>query len=492
MSYQKLEQHQQQLYRLSHLSAICGWDQAAMMPEGGNEARAEAMAELGVLIHHKRTAPELGDWIAKAESEPLDDVQRANLAEIKRHWQDASLLPTDLVEALSLAGSKCEHAWRSQRKNNDWAGFAPNLKEVVTLSREVARLRAEALDVRPYDAMLALYEPGMTSARLDQIFGDLTGWLPGLIQQVSEQQKHESILIPQGPFPITNQQALGQEVMGVLGFDFAHGRLDVSSHPFCGGVPTDVRITTRYNEQEFVSSLMGIVHETGHARYEQGLPRQLLGQPVAEARSMGIHESQSLFCEMQLGHDPAFLALLAPRIRAHFGEQAAFDPENLAKLYNRVEPGFIRVDADEVTYPAHVILRYELERDLIEGRIEVADLPELWDAKMQQWLGLSTRGNYQNGCMQDIHWTDGSFGYFPSYTLGAMYAAQLRFALEKELGNMSSVIEAGRLPEVLAGLGRNIWSQGSLHSTDELIRRATGEALNPRWLRQHLEQRYLK
>ncbi|WP_429098735.1 hypothetical protein [Aeromonas veronii] len=257
-------------------------------------------------------------------------------------------------------------------------------------------------------------------------------------------------------------------------------------------VRCDVRITTRYNEQEFVSSLMGIVHETGHARYEQGLPRHLLGQPVAEARSMAIHESQSLFCEMQLGHHPAFLALLAPRIRHHFGEQAAFAPDNLAKLYSRVEPGFIRVDADEVTYPAHVILRYELERDLVEGKIEVADIPELWDAKMQQWLGLSTKGNYRNGCMQDIHWTDGSFGYFPSYTLGAMYAAQLRFALEKELGSMGEVIAAGRLPEIFGWLGRNIWSQGSLHSTDELVRRATGEALNPHWLRQHLEQRYLK
>lgn len=254
----------------------------------------------------------------------------------------------------------------------------------------------------------------------------------------------------------------------------------------------DVRITTRYNEQEFVSSLMGIVHETGHARYEQGLPRQLLGQPVAEARSMGIHESQSLFCEMQLGHDPAFLTLLAPHIRAHFGEQAALAPANLVKLYNRVEPGFIRVDADEVTYPAHVILRYELERDLMEGRIEVADILALWDTKMQQWLGLSTKGNYQNGCMQDIHWTDGSFGYFPSYTLGAMYAAQLRFALERELGNMGELIAAGRLPEIFAWLGRHIWSQGSRYGTDELVSRATGEALNPHWLRRHLEQRYLK
>ncbi|MGL5660016.1 MAG: carboxypeptidase M32 [Aeromonas sp.] len=489
MSYQKLEKHQQQIHRFSHLAAICGWDQAAIMPEGGNEARAEAMAELGVLIHQKRTAPELGEWIAKAQSESLDDVQRANLKEITRQWQDASLLPSELVEALSLAGSQCEHAWRTQRKHNDWAGFAPNLEAVVNLSREVAQRRADALGVRPYDAMLALYEPGMTCARLDNIFADMATWLPNLIQTLSEQQPDErQIITPQGPFAIASQQALGQEVMGILGFDFAHGRLDVSSHPFCGGVPTDVRITTRYNEQEFVSSLMGIVHETGHARYEQGLPRQLLGQPVAQARSMAIHESQSLFCEMQLGHHPAFLDLLAPRIRHHFGDQAAFASDNLVKLYNRVEPGLIRVDADEVTYPAHVILRYELERDLIEGRIEVADIPELWDVKMQQWLGLSTKGNYRDGCMQDIHWTDGSFGYFPSYTLGAMYAAQLRFALEKELGTMGEVIAAGRLPEIFNWLHRHIWSQGSLHSTDELMRRATGEALNPRWLRQHLEQ----
>ncbi|MGB6189895.1 MAG: carboxypeptidase M32 [Aeromonas molluscorum] len=493
MSYQKLAQHQQQLHRLAHLAAICGWDQAAVMPEGGNEARAEAMAELEVLMHGKRTEPQVADWIAVAEGEQLDGLQRANLREIKRHWQDASLLPADLVEALSLAGSKCEHAWRSQRKQNDWAGFAPNLKEVVSLSREVASLRAEALDVRPYDAMLALYEPGMTSARLDEIFGDLSAWLPNLIQTVSARQKSDKVLIPQGPFPIATQQALGKEVMTLLGFDFAHGRLDVSSHPFCGGVPTDVRITTRYNEQEFVSSLMGIVHETGHARYEQGLPRNLPGQPVAEARSMGIHESQSLFCEMQLGHDPAFLNLIAPRVQHHFGTQAALAPANLELLYQRVEPGLIRVDADEVTYPAHVILRYELERDLIEGRIEVADIPALWDMKMQQWLGLSTKDNYQNGCMQDIHWTDGSFGYFPSYTLGAMYAAQLRFALERSLGeSLGSLVTQGRLAEVFSWLQQNLWQHGSAFDTDELITRATGEALNPQWLRRHLEQRYLR
>ncbi|WP_368164038.1 carboxypeptidase M32 [Aeromonas sp. R6-2] len=491
MSYQKLEQHQQQIHRLQHLAAICGWDQATMMPEGGNDARAEAMAELEVLLHEKQTAPDVGDWIAAAEGESLSPPQQANLHEIRRHWQDARLLPADLVEALSLAGSKCEHAWRRQRKENDWAGFAPNLEEVVRLSREVARLRAEALGVRPYDAMLALYEPGMSVTRLDQVFGDLATWLPGLITEVTERQRGAAILTPVGPFPVEQQKALGLEVMGIIGFDFNHGRLDVSTHPFCGGVPTDVRMTTRYNDDEFVSSLMGIIHETGHARYEQGLPRDWLGQPAGEARSMGVHESQSLFCEMQLGHHPAFLSLIAPHIRTHFGDQPALAPANLERLYNRVEPGFIRVDADEVTYPVHVILRYELERDLMEGRIEVRDIPELWDQKMRHWLGISTAGNYRDGCMQDIHWTDGSFGYFPSYTLGAMTAAQLRFALERDLGETGELIAADKLPAIFDWLKQKIWQQASFLPTDTLMVQATGESLSPHWLRRHLEQRYL-
>ncbi|SIQ83150.1 carboxypeptidase Taq [Aeromonas sp. RU39B] len=491
MSYQKLQQHQRRIYRLQHLAAICGWDQATMMPAGGNEARAEALAELKLMLHERQTAPELANWIAAAEQESLNAAEQANLVEITRRWRDATLLPGELVEALSLAGSRCEHAWRSQRPRNDWAGFAENFREVVRLSREVANRRGDALGLRPYDAMLALYEPGMTVARLDNIFGELTGWLPGLIRQVTQRQQGSQPQEPIGPFSIASQEALGREVMGLLGFDFEHGRLDVSTHPFCGGVPTDVRMTTRYNDAEFVSSLMGIVHETGHGRYEQGLPRQWLDQPVGEARSMGVHESQSLFCEMQLGHHPAFLSLLTSRIQHYFGQQPALETGNLTRLYNRVQPGYIRVNADEVTYPAHIILRYELERDLMEGVIEVDDIPALWDEKMRHWLGLSTEGNFTDGCLQDIHWTDGSFGYFPSYTLGAMMAAQLRFALERELGPLGELVSSGRLPEIFNWLGKHVWSQASLLPTDTLLERATGEALNPHWLRRHLESRYL-
>ena len=492
MSYSKLTQRFTQLHHFAHLGAICGWDRATMMPDGGNEARSAALAELSVLMHQRLTAPELAEWFAAAQEESLTPQQATSLKEMQRQWQQATLLPEALVQAKSLAGSRCEHAWREQRKQNDWQGFLANFREVVQLSREEAQIRASASGLRPYDSLLDLYEPGMSSARLDGLFGDLKGWLPQLIQQVTERQRGEPLLTPQGPFPTAKQATLGKQVMQLLGFDFQRGRQDVSVHPFCGGVPSDVRITTRYDESDFTQSLMGIIHETGHARYEQGLPAEWLQLPVGQARSMGIHESQSLFFEMQLARHPAFMARLSPLVNATFGEQSALGSHNLARLYTRVEPGFIRVDADEVTYPAHVMLRYEIEQKLIEGQIEPEAIPELWDLRMQEYLGLSTAGNYRNGCMQDIHWTDGSFGYFPSYTLGAMYAAQFAAALQRELGSLASLLASDEgLQQVFAWLQRHIWSQASFHSTDELVMRATGETLNASHFRYHLETRYL-
>jgi carboxypeptidase Taq len=492
MSYAQLEQRFTQLHHFAHLGAICGWDRATMMPDGGNPARSAALAELSVLMHQRLTGPELGDWFATAADEALSPSQRVSLSEMRRQWQQATVLPEALVQAKSLAGSRCEHAWREQRKQNDWQGFLGNFREVVALSREEAQIRAATTGLRPYDSLLDLYEPGMNSARLDQLFGDLKSWLPNLIQQVTERQKLESLIVPAGPFPTAKQAELGQQVMQLLGFDFNRGRQDVSVHPFCGGVPSDVRITTRFDEADFTQSLMGIIHETGHARYEQGLPLDHLALPVGQARSMGIHESQSLFFEMQMARHPAFMARLSPLVRQTFGAQPAFASDNLARLYTRVEPGFIRVDADEVTYPTHVMLRYEVEQKLIEGTIEAADIPELWDQRMTEYLGLSTHNNYRNGCMQDIHWTDGSFGYFPSYTLGAMYAAQFAAALQRELGDFSTLLgSAEGLAQVFGWLQRQIWHPASSLSTDALVQAATGETLNAAHFRRHLEQRYL-
>jgi len=489
--YQSLVKTFQRLSRFSHLSAIAGWDMFTMMPPGGSAARGEALAELGVLQHQILTDKKVGEWLRNALQEELNDAEQANLREMTRQYEQAALLPESLVEAKSLAGSRCEHAWRSQRPANDWQGFAENLREVVKLSREEAQIRAAAKGCSRYDALLDIFEPDMTSARLDVLFADLKSWLPTLLEKVVEKQAQTPLIEPQGPFPIADQRELGLEAMRVLGFDFDSGRLDISAHPFCGGVPQDVRITTRYNENDLLSALFGVIHETGHARYEQNLPRNWIDQPIALARSTAIHESQSLFFEMQLGRSEAFLQRLLPTVRRYFGEQPAFSRDNFIAWNQRVKPGFIRVDADEVSYPAHVILRYEIERALIDGDIEVDDIPALWDEKMQHWLGLSTTGNYRDGCMQDIHWTDGGFGYFPSYTLGAMYAAQLMASARRALPQLESDIANGNFTALFDWLRQNIWQHGSRFTTSQLIQHATGEDLNSDFFRQHLTSRYL-
>ncbi|MDF7630377.1 carboxypeptidase M32 [Erwiniaceae bacterium L1_55_4] len=490
-AYQELSKTFQRLARFGHLGAIAGVDMQTTMPPGGSQARGEAMAELSVFMHELLTDKRLGGLFDAAQQESLNDVEQANLSEMQRAWQQATILPASLVEAKSLAGSRCEHAWRQQRPANDWQGFSANLKEVVKLSREEAQLRAEALGVSRYDALLDVFEPGMTSAQLDNTFGELKSWLPSLLQKAVEKQQKTAIAAPVGPFAVEAQKQLGLSVMKTLGFDFNHGRLDVSAHPFCGGVPEDVRITTRYNESDFLSAMMGVIHETGHARYEQNLPKQWRGQPVAHARSTAMHESQSLFMEMQLGRSKAFLQHIHPQVVALMGNQPALALDNFVRQTQRVKPGFIRVDADELSYPAHVILRYEIERALIEGEIEVDDIPALWDEKMQQSLGMDTRGNYRDGCMQDIHWTDGAFGYFPTYTLGAMYAAQLFQAVKRAIPQVDELIRNGELQPVFDWLQQNIWQHGSRFPTQQLLVNATGETLNPHYFRQHLEQRYL-
>ncbi len=479
------------LSRFSHLNAMASWDMATMMPVNGSQARREALAELSVLRHQILSDKKIARLIRDAEQENLDDIERANLNEIIRQYQNAILLPDSLVEEKSLVGSRCEYGWRTQRADNNWPDFATNLKEVVRVSREEARLRADAQGISPYDALLDIYEPGMTSAKLDSLFGSLRSWLPDLLQTVLAKQAAETVITPVGPFATEKQRQLGLDTMNMLGFDFAGGRLDVSAHPFCSGVPEDVRITTRYNENELLGALYAIIHETGHARYEQNLPRTWPGQPVALASSMAIHESQSLFFERQLGRSTQFQQLLLPKLIAHFGPQPAFELSNLVKLTQRVECGFIRVYADEISYPAHVVLRYEIERALISGDIEVDDIPALWDEKMQQWLGLSTAGNYRNGCMQDIHWTDGAFGYFSSYTLGAMYAAQLFAAASRALPQLENQILCGDFAPLFTWLEQNIWRHGRRFSTSQLITNATGEDLNPLYFRKHLESRYL-
>ncbi len=489
--YNTLVDHFTRLHHLNHFGAILGWDAATMMPNQSHQARADAMATLSLLVHESLNSPVLKECFDSLDESILSIEEQSSVREMRRVWSQATCLPADLVKQQSLAAASCEHGWREQRPKNDWEGFAKNLKPVVELARKEAEHRSKATGLGLYDALLNKFEPGMTAEKLDVIFGQLKTWLPDLIRQVSSHSKAHPADIPHGPFSIGAQKRVGEKIMALLGFDFERGRLDVSAHPFCGGVPEDVRLTTRYSEDDFTQSLMGVVHETGHAKYEQSLPAATRHLPVGEARSTAIHESQSLFMEMQIGRSSAFLESIHSILVDEFGQQEALSLANLQKLYRKVEPSFIRVDADEVTYPAHVILRYEIEKDLIEGLIEVDDIPSLWQEKMQAYLGVETQGNFKDGCMQDIHWADGAFGYFPTYTLGAMYAAQLMNSVKQNIDNVDEQIAQGDLQAIQTWLNEHVWSKGSQYTTEELILKATGEALNTDYFKTHLYTRYL-
>jgi carboxypeptidase Taq len=324
------------------------------------------------------------------------------------------------------------------------------------------------------------------------VFDDLAAFLPGFRDRVLDHQaKGPAPVKPAGPFAIEKQRALGERLMQVLGFEFEHGRLDISLHPFCGGVPDDVRITTRYNEDDFTQAMMAVIHETGHALYERGLPPDWRHQPVGQARGMSVHESQSLLMEMQASRSRQFIGFVAPLAREAFGGNGpAWEEENLYRLYTRVKPDFIRVDADEVTYPAHVILRYRLERALIAGDMTVDDLSSAWNAGMKELLGIVPPSD-REGCLQDIHWYDGAWGYFPTYTLGAMTAAQLFDAACRAKPEIPEAIGRGDFAPLLAWLRAHVHGHGSRLPNGALLTQATGRPLDPAVFKRHLETRYL-
>jgi len=490
-AYAQLESLFGRLAVIDGVLSVLQWDLAAVMPEGGNAARAEQLAAMRTLRHEMITRPEMSDLLdAAAGGAPLDRWQAANLREMRRDWVHAAALPARLVDALSRACSACEMAWRQARPASDFAQVAPRLDEVLRLTREAAETKAAALGVEPYDALLDQYEPGGRIAEIDQVFGDLAAFLPGFLGEVLERQRSAGER-PAGPFPIEQQRALGLRFMEIVGFDFHHGRLDVSAHPFCGGIPDDVRITTRYDERDFMPALMGVLHETGHALYEQGLPKAWRGQPVGVARGMSLHESQSLLMEMQACRSRPFMEFAAPILAEAFGGSGpAWSAESLRRQYVRVQPDFIRVDADEVTYPAHVILRTRLEKAMLAGDLAVTDLPGAWNEGMKQLLGLDVPDD-RRGCLQDIHWYDGAWGYFPTYTLGAMTAAQLFDAARRADPDLLPAIGRGDFKPLLGWLREAVHGKGCLLATRDLITQATGRPLDPKVFEAHLRARYL-
>lgn len=495
--YERLQGHFRRVGQLDEVQAIVEWDQAVNMPAGAGQSRAESMANLASLRHELLTQAWLPDVIEKALEEPdLGFWELANVTEMQRACRRARAVPNQLVEESAKADKTSEQAWRRYRAENNFADFAPFLERVVELKREVAQALADALGCSPYDALLDTYEPGASAERIDATFAELKAFLPEFTDQVIEYQRASPAHQPQGPFVVEQQRQLADRMMRATGFEMTSGRLDVSHHPFCGGVPRDVRITTRYDEADFTSSLMGVLHEAGHGKYEQGLPHHWEHQPVGVARGMLIHESQSLLQEMQVCRSQPFLKFAVSHFREAFEEQAAAQPEaftleNLHRLYTRVERSLIRVDADEVTYPAHVILRYELERDMLRGSLAVKELPDAWDAQMQSLLSLSTSGNDRDGCLQDVHWPCGAFGYFPLYTLGAVAAAQLFERASQELSNLSEQIARGEFDELNSWLGEKVWSRASSVSTEQLLVDATQRPLDPACFIRHLKRRYL-
>jgi carboxypeptidase Taq len=497
MSFAKLDELCRKLEALGHAQSMLGVDEAVNMPEGGGEKRAEAMAVIAAMRHDLMTAPQVGEWLAKAEAEDLSPDQKIAVAEMRRVYTNDTCLSSAFVHRQVEARLRCEQLWRKLRPEGNWADFLPSFENVMATLREEAALRAEALKLAPYDAMMEQYDPGNRMADIDPVFSELKLFLKDFLPRALAAQQERRAARPlkpfKGPYPIERQKALGMAIMNTLGFDFHHGRLDISHHPFCGGVPSDVRMTTRYREDEFLSSLMGIIHETGHGLYEQGLPKQWSHWPNGQARGMAVHESQSLFCEKQIGRNPAFWEFVWPLAQYYLGDRH-FEGWDLPDIINHVlnvEPGLIRVDADEVSYPLHVILRYELEQDLITEKLAPRDVPEAWDAKMREYLGLSCIGDPANGPMQDVHWPSGAVGYFPSYTLGALMAAQQFEAIQRHVPEIERDMARGDLAPLNAWRRKHVWERASFASTPDILRDATGAALSAKPFISHLERRYL-
>jgi carboxypeptidase Taq len=489
-AYDRLKARFARIGALNEAAGILHWDASAMMPSGGGHARGEQLAALAGVAHELLTAPPVAEDLAVAAAE--GEWDGANLALMRRVHARATALPVALVEASSRANSACEKIWREAKADADFAKVQKLLTEVVRLQRETAQALGAALGMDPYDALMDGYQPGVTAADVEPVFAAYEAWMAEALPRAEEIQAQRPAPLPlAGKFPPEAQRALCREMAERVGLEFSHARLDESLHPFCGGNPSDVRITTFYDAENPAKALLGVLHETGHAMYERHLPAGFARQPVGEAAGMAAHESQSLIVEMQACRSDAFLGFLAARLRQTFGLSTRIaSPDNLARLWRRVGRGFIRVDADEITYPAHVILRFRLERALIGGTLEVADLPGAWNEGLRALLGIVPPNDAQ-GCLQDIHWHDGAFGYFPSYTLGAMAAAQLMAALRRDIPALDAQLAKGDLSAMMRWLGLHVHGQGARLGFQDLLRHATGKPLDPADFTAHLTARYL-
>lgn len=489
--YQKLHTRFREAALLRSTEGVLGWDQETGMPPRASGWRAEQMAYLSGLVHRMTTAPEVGEWLAQGEALafPGESVEAVNLRGWRRDFDRETKLPAALVEEFSRTTSQGMHVWAAARKASDFDAFRPVLEKLVRLCQEKAD--HFGWTTCRYDALMDIYEPGARSAEISTLFAWLGPQLSALIGPATEKARAQPEDLLAGHYPAAAQQAFNREVAEAVGFDFESGRIDTTTHPFCTGLgPGDTRLTTRYDEADFFGSLYGVLHEAGHGLYDQGLNREEWGLPAGEAASLGIHESQSRLWENHIGGSDAFWQHWHPRACHYFPHLKSFTPEQVAAAARRVSPSFIRVEADEVTYDLHIILRFELEQALINGDLAVKDLPEAWAVRFKDLLGLTVPDDAR-GCLQDIHWSMGSLGYFCTYSLGNLNASQLMSAARRDLPSLEMELAAGSYQNLLDWLRRRIHVHGRSFDPPELMRRATGEPTQGLYHLEYLKAKFL-
>ncbi|MBS0395930.1 MAG: carboxypeptidase M32 [Proteobacteria bacterium] len=492
--YEQLEQEFRRLHAFRGALAVLRWDAAVMMPRGSAEVRGEQLAALETECHALLTSPKVSRLIerAQANAQGLEDWQLANLREMRRERDHAIATPNALVSRLAKATARAEMYWLEARRTGRYADYAPHLAEVVALIRDRAALLGQHLGLGPYDALVDEFSPGVRTEEIDSLFKAVARRLPTLVKEAVALQSATPALAPTGKFAAARQRALCTEVMKAVGFPFDRGRLDESEHPFTEGMAGDIRITARFEPGDVFQGLLGAMHETGHAMYDLGLPQAWRDQPVGRNRGMALEESQSLLIEMMLGRSRPFLSYLKPLLEKHLGVSGPeWEAENLYRHLNRVHRGLIRAEADELTYPAHILLRYEIEKDLLAGELKVEQLPEAWNEKAAARLGLRP-ANDTEGCLQDIHWAVGQFGYFPAYALGALIAMQLWERLRADREGLDAEIAAGNFGGLFEWLRERVHGAGAKMTVQDLVKEASGRPLSAAPALRYLESKYLE
>ncbi|MCF7865263.1 MAG: carboxypeptidase M32 [Candidatus Pacebacteria bacterium] len=503
----QLTELKKRLTDISHLNTALGilyWDQETYMPPKAADSRAENVSYLAGLSHKMFVDLNKDKLLSKLKTALDEKLIKGKDAVIVHHtwrsYEREKKLPEVFVKELSYTTSKAQHIWADARAKNKFELFAPWLSKIVTLKRTEARyVGYDKKNGSPYDALIDTYEPGTTTVEISKILNDLKDFLIPFLKKIQDASKSAVTsdkikhIKQTKDISIANQFTFNTQIAKTLGFDLEAGKIAESTHPFSTGIhPNDVRFTTRYKTDDFFYAIASTMHEAGHALYEQGLPVEHFGTPLAEAVSLGIHESQSRMWENNIGKTKEFSSWLAKQIQKEFSnnfDSTFLDSQNLYEYVNKVNPSFIRTDADEVAYNLHIVIRFEIEKELIEGSIEVKDVPQIWKSKMKDYLGVDVTTNTL-GCLQDVHWSCGLFGYFPTYSLGNLYAAQFWNSLIKENPQAYKQIAKGEFKEILAWLRKNIHTHGRTYSASQLVKKVTGEELNSRYFAEYLEKKY--